>query len=238
MNDLQVMLIGQAVTQNALDTKAINDSLSSAGVRLDCCGDVYRGLARLGIAERGKYLAAVVCVDSLGPLEMQFFSVASRLCRDLPIYAYGNEHSDSKIKQAVGLGAAGPFNDQSIHSLVKNADEIRRKLIRSSDESCAAPAKSDAESETWTEPGQRASQSSSQGHDGEEATVRVPWQRYGVGPVRTPPGQQDAPLPEAAAADKPVTPKPASYEPLLTPEELQALLGDDEDLAPGGHVRP
>jgi len=57
-------------------------------------------------------------------------------------------------------------------------------------------------------------------------SVRVPWRRYKGGPVRKGPQQRMPPSDDAKATEHAKSRAPA-HEPLLTEEELQALIGDD-----------
>ena len=59
-----------------------------------------------------------------------------------------------------------------------------------------------------------------------EGSVRVPWRRYKGGPVRKGPQERKSPSDDPNTAE-PAKPRVSSHEPLLTEEELQALIGND-----------
>ena len=59
------------------------------------------------------------------------------------------------------------------------------------------------------------------------ATVRVPWLRYGDGPARTPPKRSESSPNRSESPRRSASKASPQHEPLLTDEELQALLGDD-----------
>jgi hypothetical protein len=71
-----------------------------------------------------------------------------------------------------------------------------------------------------------------------QAAIRVPWLKYGGGPSRAAPQRAEPSANPRRTANAPAHPARAPYEPLLTDEELRALIGDDlVSLGPerGGH---
>ncbi len=273
---------------------SMENVLAATPLAVDPCGDVYRGLARLCRKEQETSpWAVVVCVDGLGPTEMEFFSIVSRMCHDVDVYVYGGDHSTSRVAKAIELGASGEATEDVIRKLAAPpSTPVPESLVTKPhpDVSCEAPAVersgpreasqgtppspgatvrsaaiSRSERDASTPSERRATNSDEQGaavsdepetttptkppvttsietsapsarktEDGKEkaddessdGTVRVPWLRYKDGPVRTPPERRTSSS-DAPAASQRVTSKASPQEPLLTEEELQALLGDD-----------
>ncbi|UCC30433.1 MAG: hypothetical protein JSU86_19810 [Phycisphaerales bacterium] len=92
----------------------------------------------------------------------------------------------------------------------------------------SAPAESSPKPADKPGDGQRAEEVASEG------SVRVPWRRYKGGPVRKGPQERKSP-PDDPDTTEHAKPRVSSHEPLLTDEELQALIGDDiAAIAPNG----
>ena len=97
--------------------EAVDGYLAAASLDADVCGDVYRALARLCRSPSNAPRAVIVCVDGLGPPELEFFSLLSRARPDLPVYVYGHQRSESRIAKAIGLGAQGRATEEVIRSI-------------------------------------------------------------------------------------------------------------------------
>lgn len=92
----------------------------------------------------------------------------------------------------------------------------------------AAPAESSPELTDKPGYGERAEEAAS------ESSVRVPWRRYKGGPVRKGPQERKSPSDDEDTILH-AKPRVSSHEPLLTDEELQALIGNDvAPIAPDG----
>ena len=247
----------------------IDKLLESTSLVVEVCGDVYRGLARLctcgptACGELSSPRAVVVCVDDLGPAELEFFSIVSRLCRCMPVYVYGSREGDSQAARAIELGATGPVTVEVLRSLappavpprggpavvygptedaVPGAAVAEATLPELLAEERAPleppPAPHPAEVEPTTAEPDDVVVKHPEDEETEEVRprgrARVPWLRYADQPVRTAP-PREAPPPAEPAVEEPVEGRPADQEPggrrprapLLTPAELQALLGDD-----------
>lgn len=237
----------------------VNALLESTSLRTAECGDVYRGLARLcaagkpGLQERSALRAAIVCVDDLGPPELEFFSIVARIRRELPVYVYAGRQEDFRVAKAIRLGAKGWVTEEVVRSLARrivpppaeprDADYKTGGAIAGSiqiqpdeaeaelDEPRSSRAESDVEAPLEAvEPGQAETEASNAVEDETPAgPARVPWLRYSDQPVRTAPESTAPPAKEAAneigvGQESPGSPKRG---PLLTEAELQALIGDD-----------
>ncbi len=202
-----------------------------AGFSLDteACPDVYRGLARLLRPSPTPWKVVVVCLDGMGACEMEFFSIASRLRRDVKIFVYAAKRADLRMARAIELGAVGLTRD-ALAELMSSAPSStsaepavgKPEGVRDPLPSSAVPVPAPI---TVPDP-PRA--------DGEDPKkpARVPWLRYGDRPTRV------APTTRAPAADAPPqvdrpAPRTVSFEPLLTEEELRALMSDDITALPG-----
>jgi len=204
-----------ALSESAPRRTPIAELLASLPLETDWCGDVYRGLARLLRPSANRPQAVIVCLDGLGNPEFEFFAIVSRLCRDLKIYAYAAASAKSRIARAVELGATGPATRESLEELTRGSP-VPMSAENHEEDSEPLTAKS-------VSPSSFAAASESTGVDREDAQkpARVPWLRYGDRPARVAPPRHghapNAPCP------------PSSCEPLLTDEELRALMNDDID---------
>ncbi len=224
--------------------------LASTSLHVENCGDLYRGLARLCREDREVPRAVILGVDGLGKAEMEFFSIVSRTRPRTYVYVYGDQRSASRIAAAIDLGATGEATDDVIRNLAATVTQpavealVSAQVPKDSPSSLAgldhsAPTVSDEPPVTApSEPAATALAEPStkladkpDGHQqvGDEASqdsVRVPWRRYKGGPVRKGPQQRKPPSDDAKATEHAKSRAPA-HEPLLTEEELQALIGDD-----------
>ncbi len=231
--------------------------LVAAASDVDSCSDVYRGLARSGHSGPDAPRAVIVCVDGLGAAEMEFFHLFSRLRRGVKVYVYasphGGERSTSRMARAIELGATGLATEDVIRRLAKtvshpaaradirNAPNDDRSPAQTSAESTPAPppiAKSpdtDALEESVpvvteeppvAHPDELEADKAAADDDTLEGPVRVPWLRYNDGPSRVAPRRRGPPAADPAVIE-PAPSRSAPRRPLITSEELQALLGDD-----------
>ncbi len=205
------------------------------------CPDVYRGLARLCSTRSPTPRAVLVCMDATGAPELEFFSILSRLQRDLPLYVYGHERSKPRMGRAIELGAVGEVTESLLRALaiapVPSPEPVAddRTDAREEPDSTLVvtppiPLKPSATLEVSTPPKQ---DSFMQGADqdrardeSQAAPVRVPWLRYENAPAREAPSPKNEPV-HRAPPDEPDDAPASSYQPLLTEEELRALIGND-----------
>ncbi len=231
--------------------------LAAAFLDVDSCSDVYRGLARLGRSEPNAPRAVIVCVDGLGAAEMEFFGLVPRVRRSVNVYVYayprGGARSTSRVARAIELGATGQATEDVIRRLAETVTQptaradlddapgddqsptqtlaestlapppIREKPVTEALEESApvvvaeapgaGPDRPDADEEPVDD-------------DALDGPVRVPWLRYNDGPDRVAPQRLEPPAADPARTG-PATSRSAPRRPLITDEELQALLGDD-----------
>lgn len=238
----------------AADT--VNALAATDGFCVETCGDVYRGLARLLRMSADQFRAVIVCLDGLGAAEFEFFAVVSRLRPRVPVYVYGRAGSKARIERAIRLGASAPVTDEVMRRLseaetvpsspapapcepvLQAADEIP-PVQSVADEDVLdlhrskAPAPIMGESD---QPIDRQEETVEENEDARGDSVRVPWLRHHDGPVRQGPRSDRSAASEAVES---VARRSTSTEPLLTAEELEALLGDDiAAIAPNLRVSP
>jgi len=230
---------------NSAESQTIGQWISDSGAEIAGCPDVYLGLVRL-LRSPKSCGAAIVCVNDLSTPEFEFFSILARACRDFPVLVYGS-HAPQRVIQALENGAKALATREAVLDLCAS---LQRRVIGVGADTATpapphavertepidlphsvagiaeakiAPESTDLAEETGDPEIDEASDSSG---------VRVPWLRYTESPVR------QGPPTDRIERDRPVRPgdpvsdsgtNDQSYEPLLTAEELAALLGDDPD---------
>ncbi len=257
---------------SAADHEEIAQAIADAGCAPIPCPDVYRALAGLGRGSEAGFGAVVVSVDRLDPAEFEFFQLAARHHRRVPVYVYGQRNAAEKVRTALRLGARQVVDAVSLRPLL--GPDRTAPPAPSAEDRGAEPPEADApalhEVTALSEPDRPAPDAGARpivplsvendepaagaavpagaapreetypddeppGADDDSVEVepaqtprrgaaRVPWLRYDDAPQRTPPRRI------TPAAGKPAS-APAGHEPeapLLSPEELQALLADDE----------
>ena len=227
--------------------RRVVDALRRAGHEVVDCPDVYRAVARVCGSQPGEFLAIVVCADWLEADQFEFFQIVSRGQQRVPIYVYGGDHARAQIDSAIRLGAKAEISARSIESaagalLGAAGVEAEPQPVLETDRDRPAPAQAPASvpdrqrseevrpegpSETTVDVPSKAPRevpSRPVDADVQKSTrsVRVPWLRYEGGPKRTPPN--------TTARRRQTSPPPADEPepPLLTPEELEALIGDKD----------
>lgn len=224
----------------------VADALRRAGHEVVECPDVYRAVARVCSLQPGEFHAIVVCADWLEADQFEFFRIASRGQRRVPIYVYGGDHARAQIDLAVRLGAKGETSARSIESaegalLSAAGVEAEPQPVLETGKDRPAPVQAgsgpgrqcpeevppEGPSETTVDvpskgPAEVPSQPAVADAKKSTRSVRVPWLRYEGGPKRTPPN--------TTARRSRTSPPPADEPepPLLTPEELEALIGDKD----------
>lgn len=217
------------------------------------CFDPYRALARLGRSPNGEYLAAVVDLDLLTPRDFELFSQLRCLKNDLPVFIYESASSLSRIPEALARGATDVWSTESLERILqavsaKPVDSPAEEFAQTANRELIAAARCEAQrfaeaispAEMTSPPPVEDSTDADSitpdaekpaladetpdaiaGEDDVSAAVRVPWLRYADAPVRVAP-RRNPPAPPPAIPLR-NTPR----EPLLTPEELHALIEED-----------
>ncbi len=226
--------------------------LASAPVLVDTCPDVYRALARICKAPERTHRAAIVCLDALVSAELEFFSVIARARPCVSVYVYGDASGSSRESRAIELGATGILTDDVIHNLgisdePPHTDVSVEQPSPSTDES-TSPRRDERTTvgRMETVHGEDSDDDPSEPprDDHLSGSVQVPWVNRAEGPVRrrTPNQSETEEVSEPAKSPEERLMSEGLHEPLLTDEELRALVGDDilsitpeDHLAPGDH---
>lgn len=233
---------GQDGPGPSADVRAL---LSPLGQRVCETDNVYDSLARL-LDPRGEHpRAVVVSLDCVGPAEMEFFSLVARLRPKVPVYVYGGARHRERIADAIRLGARGPITEDALRDLADEETPVTNRVGSSSESSdplrpagedhvVVVTDESDNEhnDEDWS-PEDAVDEGSGdlvddEADDAPSTPIRVPWLRYDDRPTRTAPPRRDSSAASSRQSADGATGKTGRPdEPLLTEEELQALLGDD-----------
>lgn len=187
----------------------IKTLLGTLRVNVYSCPDVYRGLARLCSDRSPDPQAVLVCVDDLVASELEFFSILTRLRRDLPVYVYGHDRSKPRMARAMEFGATAEATESLLRALAASPEPESEPVARDETVALEGEARFDRDPEST-----------------EAAAVRVPWLRYAAAPGRKAPPRDTGPVRRTDHDGPGDTAAAGSHQPLLTEEELQALIGD------------
>jgi hypothetical protein len=179
--------------------------VAEAGLEVQVCDDVYRGLARIIRTRDNRLRAVVVCVDDLRTDEFEFFTLIARYRRDVSVYVYGGDRVSSRVTRAMELGATGEATEAVIRALKtethqgtetdsheatlpgqappRSHEEVGRALHADPNEAGEC-----VEEETAPVRDESANVEHEESSDG----VRVPWLRYGSRPARRGPESRGA----------------------------------------------
>jgi hypothetical protein len=194
------------------ESAVLTDGLQEAGAEVEMCGDVYRGLARLGRASERPFHAVLLNLNWLPREEYGFVSQVVRRRLSLPVFVYGDLVETERIAEALSLGALARIEPsrQAIALILAEA--------RKSDRAAAEVA-------PGTDPGEVARPS----RQSDDTGVRVPWQKQDDRPPRTPPDSFPsgmAPVANERFGEGHVG-GPIEDGPLLSAEEIRLLLYDE-----------
>jgi len=231
------------------EVRAMARRLSELPVRVRDCTNVYQGLARLCIADSDTPSALVVSVDVMDAAELEFFRIVARLFPALLVYVYGGERSCARVDRAIELGARDRASDEVLIALGRSriaaADRsVAVEVSEPPDARTEAPPESPRDVLLDPPPDAAAERQSDELIDPPDATiqenddpseeedvaedevteVRVPWLTYKDAPARRAPEPPASVPPPAIVPEKRVM---RVSEPLLSQEELRALLDGD-----------
>jgi len=237
------------------ETMGLSGAIGDAGLHECLCPDVYRALARMGGGKGPDCRAVLVCVDRMDAEQFTFFELVSRRFSSLPVFVYARSSAQEKIERAIGLGGIRIGDAELLTSALSiyaglsepiredsepPAPEMQHQepSLQSSD---PKPLPNDptndesCESADQFEAIETADQELEPAVDEEEEGVaRVPWLQYEDNPRRIPPSRsrfhevdpQPGRSPLSDESSKRMS-EPAP--PLLSAEELQALIGKPND---------
>ncbi|HEY3242443.1 MAG TPA: hypothetical protein VGM03_03745 [Phycisphaerae bacterium] len=232
--------------------------LRQRGFSIKFCPDVYRALARLGAAHVERPAGLIVRVDALDPREVEFFEWARRLFHGLPIYVYTDSAQQPKIEMALRAGATGVVDAALAGKLAFPTEGSGLRVpapadLRQGSGLRGQDATSPVMCSTDQNPGRKSGavaeamsssvmQRASMDHaakplsdDAPRTTqptpgAKVPWVPDPQRPQRRPPPQRNAePSARRSSGAGLTTDRPIVDDaPLLTPEELAALMRDPD----------
>ena len=228
---------GRSVCADDMDT-----SLKSAGLPVEICFDVYRGLAKACKDSGSSFRALVLCMDVLGSFELEFFTVIARARPKLPVYIYGETANGTRKAQALDSGAISDATDDIIdrltgaHPVTPQIDTALDDRLAQEADACEPKAfaledsaQAQACGSVLDEPVDPVVPAVPESEEEDDPPVQVPWLSRGGSPPRRGPGErnhsEDAPEPAGTRGEN--APIRGPHEPLLTNEELRALMGDD-----------
>lgn len=201
--------------------------------------DVYRGLALL--LTRARPRLVVVCLNGLSSAEMEFFKHAARRREPMDLWVHSGDFTTRLVEEAIHAGASGLITRQRLDDMLEYAIHRPMDACAAVSQTQATPSRERDESSTLTvhpreideeiaEP-QPIHQDDQRRHDQEDvqtdqAPVRVPWLRRAGTPSRTAPGQSSG-VRSASREPRRLDPLVGRNAPLLTEQELRALLDDD-----------
>ena len=96
----------------------IADALREANCEVVGCPDVYRALAWMGGRERGLPCAVLVCIDLMCIDQFEFFQLAARHHRSVPVYVYAHPQAQSKIDLALRSGARDSIRADAVDRML------------------------------------------------------------------------------------------------------------------------
>jgi len=227
----------------------------------DDCDNIYRALARLCRPEGAAVETVVVALDALQPAEFEFFTLARRFRPDVRILVHARDDARHLIALATDRGAAGELTEDILLTLRRHPESPDGpQPAQPRDESDASTTGPAADAGPGADPCEPEGALTEEANldldppaDNEadstpdvaeqqfSAPVRVPWSRHHGAPQRIRPNSDSRPhsdqdAPQAAPESPPADSDHAS-EPLLTQEELAALISDEPDPLPPSDYR-
>ncbi len=177
-------------------------------------------------------------MDHLAPEEFEFFALVAQLRPGLTVLVYGQDGS-SGVGRALQAGATGTLTPATLEALrndTKGAVQSDAPVagpVVNTPESPAPPSTAGVEEEEEEE--ELLSEPAEDEELEAAPPTRVPWRTYDDRPQRLAPTRRPNGNGADARPTGPGTPRSRNSAPLLTEEELRALIGDDvSSLAPPG----
>lgn len=224
-------------------TPGLFEILESSLVKVAYCEDVYRALARLCRASGNRPDLVIVRIDDVLPDEFEFFEILARTQRELPVFVYATGRSLGKVVGAIQQGARGAVTAGLLEQFLPQQADKQVGAPHDSNVRITEPDPTVGSGIERPLPDQRPVQGPPVDTndaivdpvgdveidaESESTPARVPWLRYSDRPVRQGPAR-----PRASDSASNDSSAPTSQNaPLLTEEELRALMGDDPVGAP------
>ncbi len=226
------------------EAERIESALTEMGIDLVRAEDCFAGMAQLVRGGPDAFEALLVCLNGLTREDEEFFQIASRRYRQSPIYLYGTESSALTVEQAVQAGARRQIEPGEVSALFPSRhapQPVEQPAVRA-----ATPPKLDdllvdeivrpLEERLNAELDKAGANPGDADPPDERADLdvgEIPARRSEAGRLR----QRPQSVNKGTSGSAPLEHDPAS---LITPEELQALIGDeagsgdDPNLTAGG----
>ncbi|MFQ5462660.1 MAG: hypothetical protein ACE5E5_08545 [Phycisphaerae bacterium] len=224
----------------------------------DDCENIYRALARLCRPDGATIETVVVALDALQPEEFEFFTLARRFRPDVRILVHAHDDARHLIRMATDRGAAGELTEDILPTLRKcseSPDASQPAQPQDAPHTTTTTTEPTRNARPDADPGGpegvltqepdldldpptvgKADSTQDVPEQEYSAPVRVPWSRRQDAPQRIRPNADSSthPAEEASEAEPepPAADSEASSEPLLTQEELAALISDEPDTLP------
>lgn len=226
-------------------SESFEAALADLGLGAVKVGDPYKALARIVCRPERSFGAVLADLDAFVGSELEFFTHVGRLSPTTATYVYAGRRTEL-IERAIALGSWGRIAPEMLE------DRLGRLLAASAPPTQPVPATEPTSTPTTeaqaepsvadepevTEP--EAAPSSPDADDGavppRQPPVRIPPDRRRPAdspgqPAAASPGGEAAP---GASGTEPPSPRDGGADPLITTEELEALLGDDVAGRDGG----
>ncbi len=216
------------------EAERIESTLAEMGIGLVRAEDCFAGMAQLVRGGPGAFEALLVCLNGLTREDEEFFQIASRRYRQSPIYLYGTESSALTAEQAVQAGARRRIEPGEVSALFPSR-HAPRPVEQPPVLTATPPKLDDLLVDEIVRPleerlNAELDESSAKPGDGDPTDKReelgageIPARRAEAGRLR----QRPQSASKGASGSAPLEHDPAS---LITPEELQALIGDEAGL--------
>lgn len=220
-------------SQTDPEAERIESTLAQLSIGCTRAEDCFAGLAQLVREGPGAFEAVLVHLGGLTSDDGEFFQIAGRRYRQSPIYVYGTESGAWGAEQAVQAGARRRIDPGEVAELFPSRHAPAPEPVEQPPVQAATPPKLDdllvdeivrpLEEKLNAE----LDEAEAAGSDGEPADdhedAEIPARRAEASRLRQRPQPADHAVPDGTH-DKP---DPSS---LITPEELQALIGDEAGL--------
>ncbi len=216
------------------EAERIESALAEMGIGWVRAEDCFAGMAQLVRGGPGAFEALLVCLNGLTREDEEFFHIATRRYRQSPIYLYGTESSALTTEQAVQAGARRRIEPGEVSALFpsRHAPEPVEQLPV---QAATPPKLDDLLVDEIVRPleeklNAELNKASSDSGDGDPTAERDDWEAGEI-PARRSEASRLRQRPQSVSTGAPDSNRnehdPSS---LITPEELQALIGDEAAL--------
>ena len=220
------------------DAERIESTLAEMGIGWVRAEDCFTGLAQLVRSGPGTFEALLVCLNGLTREDEEFFQIASRRYRQSPIYLYGTESNALTAEQAVQAGARRRIEPGEVSAMFPSR-HTPQPVEQPPVQTAPPPKLDDFLVDEIVRPleeklNAELDKASVNAGDNDPTEEREDWEageiparRSEASRLRQRPHSVSKGAVGSAPGSAPLKHDPAS---LITPEELQALIGDEAGL--------